>query len=63
MKVHAVHALRWRVNFDAPALKELYYAPRNEPNVHKEQKQDNSEGWHGTELSVTIEGNFAGAYK
>ncbi|GBF92117.1 DNA topoisomerase [Raphidocelis subcapitata] len=36
---------------------------KNEPNVHKEARLPNPGGWHGTELSVTIEGNFAGAYK
>lgn len=31
---------------------------RNEPNVHKEEMMPNPEGWHGAQLSVTIEGNW-----
>ena len=32
---------------------------RNEPNIHKEEQLPNSEGWHGAQLSVTIEGNWS----
>ncbi len=37
----------------------LILAHRNEPNVHKEELQPNPEGWHGAQLSVTIEGNWS----
>lgn len=32
---------------------------RNEPNVHKSEKLDNTDHWHGAQLSVTIEGNWS----
>lgn len=32
---------------------------RNEPNVHKEEQLPNPEGWHGAQLSLTIEGNWS----
>ncbi|GFR50834.1 hypothetical protein Agub_g13107 [Astrephomene gubernaculifera] len=31
---------------------------RNEPNVHVEQQLPNPDGWHGSVLSLTIEGNW-----
>ena len=31
---------------------------RNEPNVHKAEELANPKGWHGSELSVTILGNW-----
>ncbi|KAG2493640.1 hypothetical protein HYH03_008157 [Edaphochlamys debaryana] len=32
---------------------------RNEPNVHKEETLPNPGGWHGSELGLTIEGNWS----
>eukprot|EP00877_Chromochloris_zofingiensis_P003200 jgi/Chrzof1/12881/Cz07g10220.t1 len=32
---------------------------KNEPNVHKSEKLDNTDHWHGAQLSVTIEGNWS----
>ena len=34
-------------------------ACRNEPNVHKEALEANPDGWMGSELSVTIQGNWS----
>ena len=34
-------------------------ACRNEPNVHKEALEANPDGWRGSELSVTIQGNWS----
>lgn len=31
---------------------------RNQPNVHESKLLDNSDGWHGAELSVVIAGNW-----
>lgn len=31
---------------------------RNQPNIHKQALLDNPDSWHGTELSVTIAGNW-----
>ncbi|KAI3432870.1 hypothetical protein D9Q98_010453 [Chlorella vulgaris] len=31
---------------------------RNQPNVHEQKLLDNSDGWHGAELSVIIAGNW-----
>ncbi|KAF5829235.1 topoisomerase VI B subunit, transducer-domain-containing protein [Dunaliella salina] len=35
------------------------FLPRNEPNVHKEEQLPNTDGWHGAQLSLTIEGNWS----
>uniref|UniRef100_A0A7S3QTQ5 DNA topoisomerase 6 subunit B n=1 Tax=Dunaliella tertiolecta TaxID=3047 RepID=A0A7S3QTQ5_DUNTE len=32
---------------------------KNEPNVHKEEQLPNTDGWHGAQLSLTIEGNWS----
>ncbi len=34
-------------------------ACRNEPNVHKEALEANPDEWRGSELSVTIQGNWS----
>jgi DNA topoisomerase VI subunit B len=31
---------------------------RNEPNVHKAEQQPNPDGWHGTQMGITIEGHW-----
>lgn len=34
-------------------------ACRNEPSVHKEALEANPDEWRGSELSVTIQGNWS----
>lgn len=37
----------------------LSFVCRNAPNVHASSKLPNPDGWHGAQLSVTIEGNWS----
>lgn len=53
-----VRSARCRQNFVSHYVLDIDIH-KNQPNVHAEERLPNAEGWHGTQISATIEGNWS----
>jgi hypothetical protein len=53
MDLHNKHATRLQPPPPIP-----WSCDRNEPNIYSETRSDNSDGWHGSKVSVIIAGNW-----